>query len=100
VTLRTLELTEVIDRLEQEISNRKQVEEALRNSEELYSNIVESMSDGIMVLDEDFNITHWNRAMEKISRIPREEVINRHKPPWKVYPQFSKEGVDKMMQII
>jgi PAS domain S-box-containing protein len=99
VTLRTLELTEVIDRLEQEISNRKQVEEALRNSEELYSNIVESMSDGIMVLDEDFNITHWSRSMEKISRIPREEVINRHKPPWKVYPQFSKEGVDKMMQL-
>ena len=99
VTLRTLELTEAIDRLEQEISNRKQVEEALSNSEELYSNIVESMSDGIMVLDEEFNITHWNRAMEKISKIPREEAVNRYKPPWKVYPQLSKEGVDKMMQM-
>jgi PAS domain-containing protein len=50
VTLRTLELTEVINQLEQEIATRKRAEEALRNSEELYSNIVESMRDGIMVL--------------------------------------------------
>jgi PAS domain S-box-containing protein len=99
VTLRTLELTEAIERLEQEISNRKRAEKALSNSEELYSNIVESMSDGIMVLDQDFNITHWNRAMEKISKISREEVINRHKPPWKIDPRLSKEGVDKMMQM-
>jgi len=98
VTLRTLELTEVIDRLEQEISNRQQVEEALRNSEELYSNIVESMSDGIMVLDEEFNITYWNQAMENISRIQREDAVNSGKMPWDLFPHLAEQGVDKMMK--
>jgi two-component system cell cycle sensor histidine kinase/response regulator CckA len=98
VTLRTLELNEVIEQLEREISDRKHAEQALRNSKELYSNILESMSDGIMVFDRDFNITHWNRSMEKITGIPREEIINRDKAPWKVCPHLSNEGADKMMQ--
>lgn len=99
VTLRTLELNDVIAQLEQEISDRKRAEEALRNSEELYSNIVESMSDGIMVLDCDFNISHWNRSMEKITKIPREEVLHSGKAPWKLLPHLSDEGVGKMIQM-
>jgi PAS domain S-box-containing protein len=98
VTLRTLELTEVIDRLEQEIVNRKRVEEALRNSEELYSNIVESMSDGIMVLDGDFNITYWNQAMENISKIQRQDAVNSRKLPWDLFPHLAEQGIDNMMK--
>ena len=98
VTLRTRELTEVIDRLEQEIANRKRAEEALGNSEELYSNIVESMSDGIMVLDGDFNITYWNLAMEKISQIQRQDAVNSGKLPWDLFPHLAEQGTDKMMK--
>jgi len=98
VTLRTRELTEVIDRLEQEIANRKRAEEALGNSEELYSNIVESMSDGIMVLDGDFNITYWNQAMEKISLIQRQDAVNSGKLPWDLFPHLAEQGTDKMMK--
>ena len=98
VTLRTRELTEVIDRLEQEIATRKRVEEALVNSEELYSNIVESMSDGLMVLDGDFNITYWNQAMENISQIQRQDAVNSGKLPWDLFPHLSEQGIDKMMK--
>jgi PAS domain S-box-containing protein len=98
VTLRTRELTEVIDRLEQEIANRKRAEEALSNSQELYSNIVESMGDGIMVLDVDFNITYWNQAMENISQIQRRDAVNRGKLPWDLFPHLAEQGIDKMMK--
>ena len=98
VTLRTLELTEVINQLEQEIATRKRAEEALRNSEELYSNIVESMRDGIMVLDVDFNITYWNQAMENISQVQRREAVDSRKLPWDLFPHFAEQGIDKMMK--
>jgi len=98
VTLRTLELKEIIDRLEQEIDNRKRVEEALRNSEELYSNIVESMRDGIMVMGVDFNITYWNQAMESISQIQRQDAVNSGKLPWDLFPHLAEQGIDKMMK--
>jgi PAS domain S-box-containing protein len=98
VTLRTLELTEVIHRLEQEIATRKRAEEALRNSEELYSNIVESMRDGIMVLNVDFNITYWNQAMENISQIQRQDAVNSGKLPWDLFPHLAEQGIDKMMK--
>ena len=98
VTLRTRKLTEVIDRLKQEIATRKRVEEALGNSEELYSNIVESMSDGLMVLDGDFNITYWNQAMENISQIQRQDAVNSGKLPWDLFPHLAEQGIDKMMK--
>ena len=98
VTLRTLELTEVVNRLEQEIATRKRAEEALRNSEELYSNIVESMRDGIMVLNGDFNITYWNQAMENISQIQRRDAVNSGKLPWDLFPHLAEQGIDKMMK--
>lgn len=98
VTLRTRELTEVIDRLEQEIANRKRAEEALSNSQELYSNIVESMGDGIMVLDVDFNITYWNQAMENISQIQRRDAVDSGKLPWDLVPHLAEQGIDKIMK--
>ena len=98
VTLRTLELKEIIDRLEREIDNRKRAEEALRNSEELYSNIVESMRDGIMVLDVDFNITYWNQAMENISQIQRQDAVDSGRLPWDLFRHLAEQGIDKMMK--
>ncbi|MCP4711560.1 MAG: PAS domain S-box protein, partial [Planctomycetes bacterium] len=81
-----------------DITERKRSEEILRDNEELLNNIFESMSDGILVLDRDFNYTHWNRAMEKISTTPRETVINRNKSPWEIFPHLAEQGVDQMMQ--
>ena len=61
---------------------RKRAEEKLHASEELYSNVVESMSDGLLVLDRDFHFLSWNRAMEKITRTPRHKVLGAEATPW------------------
>ncbi|MBW1834687.1 MAG: PAS domain S-box protein, partial [Deltaproteobacteria bacterium] len=66
-------------------------------SEELYSNILESISDGIMVLDSNFRFTHWNKAMEKISKIPREKVVGSEKSAWEIFPDLAKNGMDEIM---
>ncbi|MBW1746259.1 MAG: PAS domain S-box protein, partial [Deltaproteobacteria bacterium] len=66
-------------------------------NEKLYSNILESISDGIMVLDSSFLFTHWNRAMEKISQIPREKVVGSGKSAWEIFPDLAKDGMDEIM---
>jgi len=66
-------------------------------NEELYSNILESISDGIMVLDSNFRFTHWNKAMEKISKITREKVVGSEKSAWEIFPDLAKDGMDEIM---
>ncbi|HNS35770.1 MAG TPA: PAS domain S-box protein [Mesotoga sp.] len=81
-----------------DITSRKQMEEALRKSQEIYYSIVESMSDGIVVLDRAFHYTHWNRAMEKLSKTPRYEAINRGKTAWEIFPHLAEYGVRELIQ--
>jgi len=45
--------------------------------------ILESISDGVFTVDHDWRITFFNRAAEKITRIPRDEAIGKH--CWEVF---------------
>ncbi|EGK90775.1 PAS domain S-box protein [Microcoleus vaginatus PCC 9802] len=47
-----------------DISDRKQAEEALRQSEEQSRNILESIDDGFFSLDENWRFTYMNRSAE------------------------------------
>jgi PAS domain S-box-containing protein len=81
-----------------DITHLKNAEEALRENEELLNNIIESMSDGILVMNPDFQYTYWNRAMEKISKTPREELVGTDKIAWEVFPHLAEQGIDRMMR--
>jgi PAS domain S-box-containing protein len=70
----------------------------LRESEALLNDILETMSDGILVLDSNFHYRYWNRRMEEISKVPREQLIGSDKHPWDIFPHLTEQGVDKMMQ--
>jgi len=83
--------------LEKIAFEHKQMDVKHLESEELYSNILESISDGIMVLDSNFRFTHWNRAMERISQIPREKVVGSGKSAWEIFPDLAKDGMDEIM---
>ncbi len=68
--------------LECVLEDEKAAQQALRESETLYRELVENMSDSVVVYrvvgdGEDFIIKEFNRASERISGIPRDDVIGR-----------------------
>jgi PAS domain S-box-containing protein len=76
-----------------DITERKRMKEALRKSEkharlllEFQDKLIETAVVWINLLDEEGNITMWNRAAELISGYSRERVIG-HKKVWEwLYP--------------
>lgn len=62
VTLRTSELAKINQLLQREIQERKQAEEELRRSEELYRNLVELQTDIIVRIDLEGNVTFANQT--------------------------------------
>jgi PAS domain S-box-containing protein len=61
----TVELTRTNRKLLTEIDERKRIEKALKNSETFLDDIIESIQDGISVLDTDLTIRHTNSRMKQ-----------------------------------
>ena len=57
------------------VTERKQMEEALRQSEEKYRTIIESIHDGYFEVDLAGNFTFFNESMRKIHGYPKEEFM-------------------------
>jgi PAS domain S-box-containing protein len=60
-----------------EITETKRVEEALRESEERFSAIVNSAMDAIIALDESHNIVLFNPAAEKVFKCRADEALGK-----------------------
>jgi signal transduction histidine kinase/CheY-like chemotaxis protein/Pyruvate/2-oxoacid:ferredoxin oxidoreductase delta subunit len=80
VDLRTAELRQANERLQQEIAERRRVEEALMDSERKLRDIVEGSPIPQFVIGRDHRVTYWNRALEQFSGLSAREVVgtNRH----------------------
>ncbi|MGD9161783.1 MAG: PAS domain S-box protein, partial [Desulfobacteraceae bacterium] len=73
------------------ITQRKRAEQALRENEQLLVNIVESMNEGVVMLDREFNYKLFNNYMEELSDTPRQKVFG--KKPWEAFPDIKKTGI-------
>lgn len=62
------------DLLAKEVSERKQIEDALRQSEEKYRTIIENTEDGYYEVDLAGNFSFFNDSMCKILGYPRDEI--------------------------
>ena len=62
------------DELDNEVTERKQAEEALRESEDLLKATLESTTDGILVVNEMGQVTHTNNRYAKMWRIPNDLI--------------------------
>jgi len=59
------QLNQKTDELEKEIVRRKQVETTLLEKESFLTNVIESIQDGLVVIDNDFNIIRTNTTVER-----------------------------------
>ncbi len=74
---------------------RKWARDDLKEKEELLINVLESMREGILVLDTGFCYTYWNRSMEGISGLPREKALG--KKAWEAFP-FLEKNIKSAME--
>ncbi|KAF1084766.1 Sporulation kinase E [Sporotomaculum syntrophicum] len=59
------QLNQKTNELEKEIARRKQVEATLREKESFLTSVIESIQDGLCVIDQDFNIMRVNTTVER-----------------------------------
>lgn len=60
-----------------DVSDRKRMEDGLRETESRFQSIMEQSSEGIVLTDEAGTVIEWNRAQEEITGRPRSEVLGR-----------------------
>ncbi|MCW3999410.1 MAG: PAS domain S-box protein [Candidatus Bathyarchaeota archaeon] len=68
-----------------DVTERKKTEEALRLSKQRLNEIVESISDDLMVLDHNWNYLYANSQAGKILGLEPKEIVGRNF--WELYPQ-------------
>ena len=66
------------DGLLRDITNRKIAEETLRESEERYRHLVETMNEGLAMADQNYVFTFINERFSEMLGYSREEVLGRH----------------------
>ena len=75
---RTVELAKINDELRNEIAERKNVETALRMSEERYRQLVEYSRDIIFRTDSNGRFTYVNPIAERITGMTRDAILGLH----------------------
>ena len=66
------------DGLIRDITNRKIAEETLRESEERYRHLVETMNEGLAMADRDYVFTFVNEKLSEMLGYSREEMVGHH----------------------
>jgi PAS domain S-box-containing protein len=60
-----------------DITERKRAEEALRESRQLFSDIISFLPDPTFVIDKNGIVLAWNRAIEQLSGVPAGDIIGK-----------------------
>lgn len=60
-----------------DITDRKQIEDQLRDSQRQLADIIESLPDATGVVDREGKIIYWNKAMEDLTGYPSERMVGK-----------------------
>jgi len=74
----SLEGTDAILATIHDITERKQTQDALQESEERYRTLVENLSDIVVIIDLEGKITYLNSEFEKVTGYSVQEFVGRH----------------------
>lgn len=58
-----------------DITERRQAEEELRNAHQQVKDIIDFLPDPTFVIDRGKKVIAWNRAMESLTRVPKEKIL-------------------------
>lgn len=58
-----------------DVTERRQAEEALRDAHRRTTDIIEFLPDATFVVDQDRNVVAWNRAMEEMTGVSKDQVL-------------------------
>ena len=61
----------------QDITERKQSEETLKDSENWFATIIDSLPDATFVIDLEGRVLAWNRAMEDLTGVSKDNMIGK-----------------------
>jgi len=61
-----------------DITDLKHAQQELEKAYEENDEIIESISDGFFVLDEDFNVTYWNQSATEILDVSRDDIVGKN----------------------
>lgn len=64
-----------VEGLATDITERKEVERAQRQAHRLVETTLHGLPLAIVVIDQDHKVVHWNRAMEELTGVPRQERV-------------------------
>jgi PAS domain S-box-containing protein len=82
--------------LEQQIAERKRIEESLRRSEERYRAVTQSAYDAIISADSHDRIISWNQGAEQIFQYTADEIIGQ--PISMIMPERYRAGHEEGMR--
>ncbi len=74
--------------LHTDISERKRYETSLKAYGNRITNILESITDGFFSLNNDWEVTYWNKEAENLALVKRETIINEN--IWNHLPEAKK----------
>ncbi|MGD0153551.1 MAG: PAS domain S-box protein [Thermacetogeniaceae bacterium] len=74
---RTAELARANEALRAEIAERRQTEDQLRAAHQQLSEIIEFLPDATLVIDKGRRVIAWNKAIEEMTGVRKEEIIGK-----------------------
>lgn len=79
-----------------DITEKKQAEEALRESHQFNEQVIKSAHEGVIVYGLDLRYEVWNPYMEALTGKPTSEVLGKH--PMEVFPFTQETGVIERLE--
>jgi diguanylate cyclase (GGDEF)-like protein/PAS domain S-box-containing protein len=79
----------------EDIGDRKQAEESLREAYQFNQEVISSAQEGIVVYDRDLHYVLWNPFMEQLTDLSRDEVIGSY--ALDLFPHLREQGIDRLL---